>query len=168
MKVLMRVSLCHQAFLPVFTNVARVAVRQRLTARQALFGQSLQVVVPLETATNVSIDPAGGRLVFFMPATPDTYRQDQLPIHPMLQLIDDTEQLLTTRYSRRLVTMRKVRSYDAAEAATFMAERADFVMDIDRIHEIVYAQDGKKYGLTVADGDNITKAVRPKYRSKMC
>eukprot|EP00878_Enallax_costatus_P039885 GHUV01045814.1.p1 GENE.GHUV01045814.1~~GHUV01045814.1.p1 ORF type:complete len:162 (-),score=10.82 GHUV01045814.1:331-816(-) len=111
---------------------------------------------------------AGGRLVFFMPATPDTYRVDQLPTHPTLQLVDNTEQLLTTRYSRRLVTMQKVRPYDAAKAAAFKAQRADFVMDIDRIHEIVYAQDGKGDGVTVADGDSVTKAVKPKYRSKMC
>jgi tRNA (guanine10-N2)-methyltransferase len=29
----------------------------------------------------------GGRLVYFMPATPDTYRQEDIPTHPMLRLL---------------------------------------------------------------------------------
>lgn len=104
-----------------------------------------------------------------MPATPDTYKEDQLPCHPMLQLVDNTEQLLTTRYSRRLVTMQKVQPYDAVVAAAFKAERAGFVMDIDRIHEIVYAQEQQgSQGAAAVDGEGITKAVKPKYRSKMC
>jgi hypothetical protein len=52
---------------------------------------------------------AGGRLVFFMPASPETYRGDQLPRHPMLALVSNVEQPLQSRYSRRLVTMVKVR-----------------------------------------------------------
>jgi tRNA (guanine10-N2)-methyltransferase len=52
---------------------------------------------------------AGGRLVFFMPASPETYREDQLPVHPMLALVSNVEQPLQSRYSRRLVTMLKVR-----------------------------------------------------------
>ncbi|GFH32218.1 uncharacterized protein HaLaN_31404, partial [Haematococcus lacustris] len=49
----------------------------------------------------------GGRLVFFMPSTPDTYSAQELPSHPALRLLHNSEQLLTSRYSRRLITMEK-------------------------------------------------------------
>lgn len=29
----------------------------------------------------------GGRLVLFIPATPETYREEEIPTHPMLRLI---------------------------------------------------------------------------------
>lgn len=120
----------------------------------------------------------GGRLVFFMPASPETYREDQLPIHPMLQLVDNTEQLLTTRYSRRLITMRKVKCYDPQVAARFKEERKDFVMDIDRLHEVVYAQEQQQQqqlesgvgneARSDTSGSGVVKVVKAKYRSKMC
>ncbi|KAF6257292.1 S-adenosyl-L-methionine-dependent methyltransferase [Scenedesmus sp. NREL 46B-D3] len=59
----------------------------------------------------------GGRLVFFMPASPETYREDQLPLHPMLAMVSNVEQPLQSRYSRRLVTMVKVKPYDPVLAA---------------------------------------------------
>lgn len=48
------------------------------------------------------------------------------------------EQLLTRRYSRRLITMEKVRPYDTAAAAAHHALKPDPTMAIDCIHEIVY------------------------------
>ena len=53
----------------------------------------------------------GGRLVFFLPSVPDSFEPEaELPRHPALVLRYTAEQLLTTRYSRRLVTMEKARA----------------------------------------------------------
>lgn len=29
----------------------------------------------------------GGRLVYFMPATPETYREEEIPTHPALAMV---------------------------------------------------------------------------------
>lgn len=50
----------------------------------------------------------GGRLVYFLPASPETYSDDEVPQHPSLKLFYNIEQLLTARYSRRLIVMEKV------------------------------------------------------------
>ncbi|KAG2435965.1 hypothetical protein HYH02_011679 [Chlamydomonas schloesseri] len=82
----------------------------------------------------------GGRLVYFLPATPETYSEAEVPGHPALRLVANSEQILTMRYSRRLVTMEKVCPYDAAAAAAYHAARPDPTMAIDRLHDIVYEQ----------------------------
>ncbi|GFR46055.1 hypothetical protein Agub_g7525 [Astrephomene gubernaculifera] len=82
----------------------------------------------------------GGRLVYFLPASPETYDEGELPYHPALQLVANSEQILTSRYSRRLITMEKVRPYDADAAAAYHASKPDPTMAIDRIHDIVYEQ----------------------------
>ena len=47
----------------------------------------------------------------------------EVAVHPMLSLIANSEQPLTTRYSRRLITMEKTRSYDTGlERLAFAAE----------------------------------------------
>jgi tRNA (guanine10-N2)-methyltransferase len=50
----------------------------------------------------------GGRLVYFLPAAPEVYRDDEVPRHPALALVANSEQVLSSRYSRRLITMQKV------------------------------------------------------------
>lgn len=50
----------------------------------------------------------GGRLVYFMPAAPEVYNEEELPQHPALRLIANSEQVLSTKFSRRLITMQKV------------------------------------------------------------
>eukprot|EP00775_Hariotina_reticulata_P006648 gene6648-6873_t len=104
-------------------------------------------------------------------------------------LVDNTEQFLTTRYSRRLVTMIKVKPYDAAAVAQFKADRAGFMMAIDKLHDIVFAQEEHKRALravcpdNAADGINVSgipqeqqqqsqqpvvaRATKPRFRSKM-
>lgn len=46
----------------------------------------------------------GGRLVYWLPTTPE-YCDSDLPTNPMLQLVHNCEQPLTTRMSRRLIVM---------------------------------------------------------------
>ena len=50
----------------------------------------------------------GGRLVYFLPAAPEVYREEEVPRHPALRLVANSEQVLNARYSRRLITMEKV------------------------------------------------------------
>ena len=54
----------------------------------------------------------------------DVLLQDsQVPMHPMLELVSNCEQLLTTRYSRRLITMQKTQPYNASEVQQFHLEQ---------------------------------------------
>lgn len=50
----------------------------------------------------------GGRLVYWLPTVTSDYREEDVPTHPALQLIHNNVQPLTTRMSRRLITMSKV------------------------------------------------------------
>jgi tRNA (guanine10-N2)-methyltransferase len=54
-----------------------------------------------------------GRLVFWLPAADGYYKEEELPCHPSMELIANSEQILTSKYSRRLLTMKKVKTYDA-------------------------------------------------------
>lgn len=77
--------------------------------------------------------------MFWMPSNPELYTEDEVPTHPMLQLLDNSEQILTGRYSRRLITMVKTKPYDAAVAAEFKKQREGYVMALERLSELVYA-----------------------------
>ncbi|KAK2076934.1 hypothetical protein QBZ16_005162 [Prototheca wickerhamii] len=81
----------------------------------------------------------GCRLVYFLPAIADVYDPAEIPTHPMLRLIANCEQVLSTRYSRRLITMEKVRPYNAAEAAAFHEAAGPPRMAVDDLHAHVYA-----------------------------
>ena len=50
----------------------------------------------------------GGRLVYFLPAAPEVYKEEEIPQHPALKLTANSEQVLSTKFSRRLITMEKV------------------------------------------------------------
>ncbi|XP_043794567.1 tRNA (guanine(10)-N2)-methyltransferase homolog isoform X2 [Apis laboriosa] len=50
-----------------------------------------------------------GRLVCWFPLFRDQYSEDQLPTHPCLELIANSEQILSNYTSRRLLTYKKVK-----------------------------------------------------------
>lgn len=50
----------------------------------------------------------GGRLVFLLPIFREEYNKSQLPSHPLLRLIGNSENVLSWRVSRRLITMEKI------------------------------------------------------------
>ena len=50
----------------------------------------------------------GGRLAFFMPAAPGAYHARDVPTHPALGPVANCEQVLSSRYSRRLIVLEKV------------------------------------------------------------
>lgn len=118
---------------------------------------------------------AGGRLVFFLPATPETYNEDEVPCHPCLTLVENTEQLLTTRYSRRLITMQQIKKYSPTEAGEYKRQLEGFVMAIDRLHDIVYEKLDSSSSVSSIESNTIAAvhtskpgANKKKFRGKMC
>uniref|UniRef100_A0A7S0I4R7 Uncharacterized protein n=1 Tax=Hanusia phi TaxID=3032 RepID=A0A7S0I4R7_9CRYP len=59
----------------------------------------------------------GGRLVYWLPTT-TSYNVDDLPQHPCMSLMYNCEDILSTKLSRRLITMKKNRNPQADEKAT--------------------------------------------------
>ncbi|XP_038655687.1 tRNA (guanine(10)-N2)-methyltransferase homolog isoform X2 [Scyliorhinus canicula] len=54
-----------------------------------------------------------GRLVYWLPVYKLEYTEDVIPQHPCLKLISNCEQSLTTHTSRQLITMEKVKEFEA-------------------------------------------------------
>ncbi|KAI3434388.1 hypothetical protein D9Q98_002466 [Chlorella vulgaris] len=111
----------------------------------------------------------GGRLAYWLPAAPDFYSEEEVPRHPALQLVANCEQLLSSRYSRRLIIMQKVQRYDAAEAEAYFEARGPPVLSIDCIHEHVYktpAQLAADAGLSLAEHRAVQAARTPLNRGK--
>ena len=62
----------------------------------------------------------GGRLVYLLPCLSDFNSEEELPIHPCLKLIANSEQMLSKFWSRRLVTMEKVQEYDLTKVDEYV------------------------------------------------
>jgi tRNA (guanine10-N2)-methyltransferase len=58
----------------------------------------------------------GGRLVFWLPTTSD-YVDADLPLHPCFNIVANSEQKLTMYFSRRLITMEKVKVFEEGNVA---------------------------------------------------
>ncbi|KAF9896212.1 hypothetical protein BX616_007909, partial [Lobosporangium transversale] len=54
----------------------------------------------------------GGRLVYWLPTVTEDYAIDDLPTHPCMELISNSEQAFG-QWSRRLITMEKVADWDS-------------------------------------------------------
>lgn len=50
----------------------------------------------------------GGRLVYWLPTVPDEYAPADVPVHPLLRLVANCEQPLSSKMSRRLITMERL------------------------------------------------------------
>lgn len=68
----------------------------------------------------------GGRLVFFFPAARDECSLDFFPTHPCFTLRASSEQILSTRYSRCLLTMEKTGDYTDEIAESALRRHQDF------------------------------------------
>jgi tRNA (guanine10-N2)-methyltransferase len=69
----------------------------------------------------------GGRLVYWLPTT-DQYKDSDVPLHPCLKLLANSEQVLSMRLRRRLITMEKILDFDPtihADITVPYAEEAD-------------------------------------------
>ncbi|KAL3152268.1 hypothetical protein ABBQ32_001345 [Trebouxia sp. C0010 RCD-2024] len=85
----------------------------------------------------------GARLVFFLPSAPGLDKVAEATAHPMLTLLENSEQPLTTRYSRRLVTLCKTAAYDEELERKAFAEGAPLMTQAKSIHERVYESQQK-------------------------
>jgi tRNA (guanine10-N2)-methyltransferase len=117
---------------------------------------------------------SGGRLVFYFPAPREESFGEHFPTHPCFTLIAKSEQILSTRYSRCLLTMEKTGKYTEEIAASardthhqFKINHAEIVEKDreNRLHNLVFAPldttlDGSAIGaLDLSD-------PRPRYRGK--
>lgn len=57
----------------------------------------------------------GGRLVTFIPILREQYSEANLPVHPCLKMVANSEQILSAHISRRLLTYEKISSPYASE-----------------------------------------------------
>ncbi|KAL0117293.1 hypothetical protein PUN28_010267 [Cardiocondyla obscurior] len=61
-----------------------------------------------------------GRLVCWYPLFRDQYTEDQLPVHSCLELVANSEQILSNYTSRRLLTYKKVKEPEATDESVIM------------------------------------------------
>ncbi|OQS00641.1 tRNA guanosine-2'-O-methyltransferase [Thraustotheca clavata] len=87
-------------------------------------------------ATNLRV---GGRVVYLLPTTYD-YTDDDLPVHPLLRVIANSEEKLTTKYARRLITMERVSECEAQVAIAKPKKQFSFAKLRERIIETNAAQ----------------------------
>ncbi|WVZ23610.1 hypothetical protein V8G54_002154 [Vigna mungo] len=113
----------------------------------------------------------GGRLVFFYPVLrEDDFAESHFPEHPCFKLISSSEQILSSRYSRVLLTMVKTGPYteEIAEMAgikhmEFKENHVKWLED-GNLHSAVFSPaDGQ---LTEAGDPKLIKDPKPKYRGK--
>ena len=79
----------------------------------------------------------------------------------MLSIACGRAQVLTTRYSRRLITMQKVAAFDAASSLAHIGQQREALAALDNIHATVFeARPHRK--LTRAE----RRAAKPAHRGK--
>lgn len=115
----------------------------------------------------------GGRLVFFFPAARDECYEDHFPKHECFTLIASSEQILSTRWSRCLLTMEKTAKYTEELAASALQKHLEFKekhakmleeTDNGSLHSVVFstlASDNYANDVLFCKQDS-----RPKYRGK--
>ncbi|CAM6108617.1 unnamed protein product [Calypogeia fissa] len=111
----------------------------------------------------------GGRLVFFYPAPRDECSVEHLPSHPCFTLVASSEQILSTRYSRCLLTMEKTGRYTDEIAAKAKETHNEFKINHaqivgkdreNRLHSVVFSPlDASLETLELSES-------RPRYRGK--
>lgn len=114
----------------------------------------------------------GGRLVFFFPVLreDDYVVENNYPEHECFKLISASEQILSSRYSRVLLTMVKISPYtkEIAEAARikhmeFKENHLKWLED-GNLHSAVFSPAASKS--SAGDEGKLSKDPKPKYRGK--
>lgn len=112
----------------------------------------------------------GGRLVYFYPVLRENDVENHFPEHPCFKLIASSEQILSSRYSRVLLTMVKTGSYTekVAEAATIKHQefKENYVkrLEDDNLHSSVFSPVHPQLGEET--DSKSCKELKPKYRGK--
>ncbi|KAL9235212.1 hypothetical protein vseg_009994 [Gypsophila vaccaria] len=112
-----------------------------------------------------------GRLVYFYPVLrEDDSPEPTFPEHPCFKLVAISEQILSYRYSRVLLTMVKVAPYTEEIAQAAQVMHLEFKtnhmkwLEEGNLHSAVFAPANYQQG---EDGDvKIYKDLKPKYRGK--
>jgi tRNA (guanine10-N2)-methyltransferase len=113
----------------------------------------------------------GGRLVFFYPVLrEDDHVENHFPEHPCFKLIATSEQILSSRYSRVLLTMVKISPYTEEIAEAARLNHIEF-----RENHLKWLEDGNLNSavfspadphLTAGGDSKISLEQKPKYRGK--
>lgn len=113
----------------------------------------------------------GGRLVFFYPVLrEDDCAENHFPEHPCFKLISFAEQILSSRYSRVLLTMVKTGPYTGEIAEAARIRHVEF-----RENHVKWLEDGNLHSavfspadaqLTEAGDSKFIKDPKHKYRGK--
>ncbi|PON56556.1 tRNA guanosine-2'-O-methyltransferase, TRM [Trema orientale] len=113
----------------------------------------------------------GGRLVFFYPVLrEDDYVENQFPEHQCFKLIASSEQILSSRYSRVLLTMVKISPYTEEIADAARIKHMEF-----RENHLKWLEDGNLHSAVFSPADSnsnasgegkLSKESKPKYRGK--
>ncbi|XP_048424575.1 tRNA (guanine(10)-N2)-methyltransferase homolog [Pyrus x bretschneideri] len=113
----------------------------------------------------------GGRLVFFYPVVrEDDNVNNSFPEHPCFQLIATSEQILSSRYSRVLLTMVKTSQYTEEIAEEARLKHKDF-----KENHLKWLEDGNLHSAVFSPSDlplngaadaKTSKEPKPKYRGK--
>lgn len=119
----------------------------------------------------------GGRLVFFYPLAVDEDARDIFPEHKCFTLVTHSEQILSTRYSRCLLTMEKTAKYTAEVAEQARKKHLEFKENHCKFTEET-RENGSLHSKVFCPADNLElsglsgvnikcdKDWKPKYRSK--
>ncbi|XVF01752.1 hypothetical protein REPUB_Repub04eG0116200 [Reevesia pubescens] len=109
-----------------------------------------------------------GRLVFFYPVLrEDDSVEEHFPEHPCFKLVATSEQILSSRYSRVLLTMVKTSSYTEELALAARIKHLEF-----KENHVKWLEDGNLHSSVfspadVESGDSkVSKESKPKYRGK--
>lgn len=113
----------------------------------------------------------GGRLVYFYPVLrQDDAAENHFPEHPCFKMVASSEQILSSRYSRVLLTMVKTGSYtdEIAEAAKvkhleFKENHLKWLED-GNLHSSVFSPAEPQ--LSAVGDSKSFKELKPKYRGK--
>ncbi|KAM3692421.1 hypothetical protein ACB094_08G085400 [Castanea mollissima] len=112
----------------------------------------------------------GGRLVFFYPVLrEDDHVENHFPEHPCFKRIATSEQILSSRYSRVLLTMVKISPYTLEIAEAARIKHIDFRenhlkwLEDGNLHSAVFSPDPQ---LTATGDSKLSKEPKPKYRGK--
>ncbi|KAL5566131.1 hypothetical protein UlMin_029295 [Ulmus minor] len=113
----------------------------------------------------------GGRLVFFYPVLrDDDYVETHFPEHQCFKLISTSEQILSSRYSRVLLTMVKIGPYTEEIAEAARIKHIEF-----RENHVKWLEDGNLHSAVFSPADSqlnaagegkLSKDPKPKYRGK--
>ena len=110
----------------------------------------------------------GGRLVFFYPVLrEDDSVEDDFPEHPCFKLVATSEQILSSRYSRVLLTLVKTSSYTEELALAARIKHLEF-----KENHVKWLEDGNLHSSVFSPADaesgnsKVSKESKPKYRGK--